>query len=284
MFGKKKKNPPFYVDLAYGRPVCFFFTRLFLLNIWLVNIKLNCGKYSTVFIAMCFGRGVESICFKLLRYCFNPAGEHVALPGSYFRVCMWARTKLSPGAVPAGTVSAAVAYSKYSLSPSAFSGRFSSSFVEIYTQSYSCPHSLLYIYSIWRFADINAFRVVVYSCRVILLLFEMSTAVDIFFPQALCASARKDTSVNRRGDSQEAVLRGNMWVMQPRALADKCLQNWIWTWGTRQKLGNKQTILAVLWLLSMIVLLDGTFRQRRKMFDVFCHLVGYVVASESLLI
>lgn len=154
----------------------FFFTRLLSIShSWVLCLPIKYLK-ETVFIAMCFGRGTESICFKLLRFCFNPAGEHVVLPGSYFRVCvcMWAHTKSSPGAVPAGTVSAAVAYSKYSLLPSAFSGRFSSSFVEIHTQSYSCPHSLLYIHSNWRFADINTFRVVVYSWRVILLLFEMS--------------------------------------------------------------------------------------------------------------
>lgn len=99
---------------------------------------------------MCFGRGMESICFKLIRYCFNPAGEHVALRGSYFRVCVcvWARTKSSPGAVPAGNVSAGVAYSKYSLSPSAFSGRFSGFFLLKYTHKVTVVPTPCFIYTV----------------------------------------------------------------------------------------------------------------------------------------
>lgn len=82
------KNIPVHVDLAYGRLFWFFFTRLLSIShSWVLCLPIKYLK-ETVFIAMCFGRGMESICFKLLRYCFNPAGEHVALPGSHFRVCV----------------------------------------------------------------------------------------------------------------------------------------------------------------------------------------------------
>lgn len=71
-----------------GFSVVFFFTRLLSIShSWVLCLPIKYLK-ETVFIAMCFGRGTESICFKLLRFCFNPAGEHVALPGSYFRVCV----------------------------------------------------------------------------------------------------------------------------------------------------------------------------------------------------